>query len=256
MTTPPKTASTVPGTDPEVWFRAIGEFQPGRRNVVWFPHAGGGAAPLIRASHRFPPAVNLWAATLPGREGRYADPRPDTLDSLVNSLAQSLPEAAGTPVLAGHSYGALLAYLVARKLASQFKRKVAGILVMAMSAPNQLGHLDSIVHLANREFAEQLDKRYGGVPKALRENAEAMQLFLPTVRHDMQMLESYQDDGEVTLGVPILALAGTADSATTPERMQGWNEKTTGPFELRSIEGDHFFPLADIQRTLGIAAAI
>jgi len=68
------------------WVRRIGfPLRRGLETVIWFPHAGGGAAPLIRAAvHRR--GVNLFVATLPGREGRFLEPMPETLDELTSIL--------------------------------------------------------------------------------------------------------------------------------------------------------------------------
>lgn len=230
-----------------LWYRVIGDFFAERLTLVWFPHAGGGAASLVRACRSTPLNANLIFASLPGRESRFHDPLSQSLDELVHELIWHLPDTDQPPVLIGHSFGALVAYRVARTFRlgeAASIRPIAGLVVMAMSAPSRLGHQSPITHLDDEAFADQLDKRFGGIPKALRENKEALELFLPTVRHELKLLESYEDRAEAPIDIPIAAVAGSQDPAADEWRMRDWSQKTAGKFEIRTLPGNHFFPLA------------
>ncbi|TWT65102.1 Linear gramicidin dehydrogenase LgrE [Allorhodopirellula solitaria] len=229
---------------PQSWYRRIGNPLPSTESVVWFPHAGGGVSSLIRQLNRSPPGINVFAATLPGRERRFNETMPDTLDQLIATLVAELPQLPRPPVLIGHSFGALLAYCVAQSAAA------SGLVVMAMSPPELISRRDSIVHLEDAEFVQQLDRRYGGIPQTLRENEEAMRLFLPPVRHDLSLMESYQDDAAKIVDIPVRAYAGSRDTRVSAERMEGWRGRTTATFSLETLSGDHFFPLLHVNRVL------
>ncbi|MCM2373549.1 thioesterase II family protein [Aporhodopirellula aestuarii] len=232
---------------PSKWYRRVGGQVDSFETIIWFPHAGGAASPLIRQARLSPPETNLFVATLPGREARFAESIPESLDELVESLVDNLPKLERPPVLVGHSFGALLAYCVAKHC------RANGLVVMAMSSPDHITRRDSIVHLDDRDFADQLDLRYGGVPKTLRENEEAMKLFLPTVRRDLALLESYESRPVEVIDVPITALAGTDDGRITAAKMLGWQAYTTAGFRLQMIAGDHFFPIGCFKQVLQIA---
>jgi surfactin synthase thioesterase subunit len=229
------------------WYRRIGEPSQSLDSIVWFPHAGAGVSPLIRLARQFPPSVNVFAASLPGREARFGEPNPESLEQLITTLVKEMPAMSRPPVLLGHSFGALLAYCVARRHAA------SGLIVMAMAPPDTISNHDSIVHLDDLDFVTQLDRRYGGVPQALRENEEAMRLFLPPVRHDLSLLESYQDLETEPLDIPLTAIAGSRDPRADALKMQGWQSRTTGRFVLKKLVGDHFFPLSHFSQVLQLA---
>ena len=68
-----------------------------------------------------------------------------------------------------------------------------------------------------------------------------MQLFLPILRADFTLLETYKCIPEPPLSCPISAYCGTQDNEVSQEEMAGWREHTTSIFKLEMIPGGHFF---------------
>ena len=97
------------------------------------------------------------------------------------------------------------------------------------------------------EFADYIDSRFGGIPEAIRDNRDALGVFLPIIQYDMSLLESYEHQTRDPLPVPITALGGTRDRAVSREKLEAWSEFTSKKFSLTMIEGDHFFPASDLQ---------
>ncbi|MER6830115.1 thioesterase domain-containing protein [Streptosporangium sp. NPDC000563] len=99
------------------WFVPVGERQGGRIRLYVFPNAGSGPASLTDLAGRFPDEVDVWSVNLPGRQARLAEPPVEDLDALVDVLARDLLANAREPyALFGYCSGALLAYLVCRRL--------------------------------------------------------------------------------------------------------------------------------------------
>jgi medium-chain acyl-[acyl-carrier-protein] hydrolase len=80
-----------------------------------------------------------------------------------------------------------------------------------------------------------------GTPEGVLRDPELMQLFLPILRADFAIVETYTYNAGEKLACPISAFGGLQDSETSREEIAAWHEQTSGSFELRMLPGDHFF---------------
>ncbi|WP_197452200.1 thioesterase II family protein [Rosistilla carotiformis] len=228
-------------------FRTIYEAADSKLQVFWFCHAGAGSASLVRSARHVSAPVTLNVASLPGREHRFRDGLTMSLDELVDQFFEDLQPRVGAPfVLIGHSFGSLMSYLLAQKLTAAGTPPVS-LTVMTLAAPDRVQFNPRTAHLSDEEFLDYLDNRFGSVPKSLRTNPEAIALFLPIVRYDLRLLESYVHQPVQPLPIPLLALAGSRDRAVNAEQMQQWQRFTSDSFALETIAGGHFFPTENVQ---------
>jgi len=105
----------------------------------------------------------------------------------------------------------------------------------SISSPNPPYH-----QLPNAEFMVEL-RRLNGTPEAVLQNAELMQLFLPILRADFAIMETYSYTIEELLDAPISAFCGRKDNEVSCDEVSAWREQTRGRFELHVLPGDHFF---------------
>src|SRR5690242_14931824 len=99
------------------WFAPLERHRKADVQLFAFPHAGGGPASLSALLARLPSRVELWSLNLPGRQARLNEPARTDMEPLVAELADDLPNHVRRPfALFGYCSGALLAYLVARRL--------------------------------------------------------------------------------------------------------------------------------------------
>jgi medium-chain acyl-[acyl-carrier-protein] hydrolase len=68
-----------------------------------------------------------------------------------------------------------------------------------------------------------------------------MEIFLPTLRADFTLLETYEYVPEAPLTCSISAYCGTEDEEVSAEEMAGWKVQTSGAFKLKMVPGGHFF---------------
>ncbi|MEX0641328.1 MAG: alpha/beta fold hydrolase [Pirellulales bacterium] len=219
--------------------------------LICLPYAGGGTAVFHRWRSALSEGVDLVPLCLPGHDGRLAEsPRTD-LHTLACELADDLKPALDRPfVFLGHSLGAWIAFELTRELRRRNLRQ-PDLLIVAGARPPHSELLLSPLHLLpDEEFVAAMQERYDGIPAAIRNNPELLQLLLPVLRADIQMVENYHFVAEPTLDMEFLVLGGTEDPAVSAAHLAGWRNHTTQNCSVRQFPGGHFFLFrGDLQQT-------
>lgn len=212
------------------------------------PHAGGGARPYSRLETAVPPGVRVVPLELPGHGTRLREPLLQDIGQVVTEVIRLTGEAHGRSfALFGHSFGALVAYEAAWRL-RQLGTPPELLLVSGRNSPAwPLSH-KPLHLLPDPLFTAGLD-RMGGIPQPLLANPSVLQVYLPSIRADLRMVETYAHTHSEPLDVPISAFAGLQDRLTDPAGMRAWAELTAGPFDLTLQRGKHFFLDEPVFRT-------
>ena len=206
-----------------------------------FPHAGGAAWAYGRWAMQLPSSIDVLAIELPGHGNRIAEAPQQDFDALLRQLVDSiLPELDRPVAFFGHSFGAVLAFEVARKLPHGMAHPLRQLFVSGHNAPHVEDDLGDLSQLNDEQLIDQL-RRLNCTPPAALENHELMELMLPVIRADFALYNSYVCEESDPLGVPITVLNGLRDPRTHLPGLQAWRAQTTGPFVLRQFVGDHFF---------------
>ncbi len=189
-----------------------------------------------------PTQVEVCAIQLPGRENRLREQPHTRLASLVEQLAEELEPYLDLPfALFGHSMGAWIAFTLARRLRQRHPRSPVHLFVSGRRAP-QIPSLHRPIHaLPDPEFIGELRRRYGGLPEAVLRDPELLELFLPVLRADLTLVETYTYTPEPPLACPISAFGGAEDPASGPAGLAAWQAQTTATFSMRLFPGGHFF---------------
>jgi len=197
-----------------------------------------------------PTDVEVSPVHLPGR-GRRSREKPFTeLLPLAQASAAALSPHLERPyALFGHSVGAIIAFEVARELRRTGMPLPLCLFVSACRAP-QLTFTRHRTHdLPSAELIGEL-RRLNGTPAQILDSSEMMQFFLPIIRADLQMIQTYSYVAEAPLGCPISAFGGSCDVEETPELISAWREQTSSSFQLQMFAGDHFFVHSEHQHLL------
>jgi medium-chain acyl-[acyl-carrier-protein] hydrolase len=214
-----------------------------------FAYAGGGASAFRSWGAAMPADIEVWAVQLPGRETRLREPAIVRLQPLVEAVSQAIVphcDSCSDPfrnrpfALFGHSMGGLVSFEVARHLRRYYRLNPVHLFVSGTRAP-QIPDPDPPIHaLPQPDFLSEL-KQFNGTPAAVLENAELMELILPTLRADFELLETYTYQADLPLHCPISAFGGIEDLKVGREQLQAWQIQTTNTFSLHLLPGDHFF---------------
>lgn len=226
----------------EPWLTGTQVGSADARLRLWcLPHAGVGAS-VYRPWIGCVSGVAVAGVALPGREGRLRERAFTEIGALADAAAAGLAEKVDRPyALFGHSMGALLAFELARRFRDAGLGEPVHLFVSGRRAPHLPSRRPALTHLPDEAFVEAIARRYGGVPREVREHPDLLALLLPTLRADFRAVESYAVTAAPPLTCPVTALGGTRDEETTAEELEGWSEHTTGGFRVRRFEGGHFF---------------
>ncbi|WP_440082048.1 thioesterase II family protein [Streptosporangium sp. LJ11] len=233
------------------WFVPVGERPGGRIRLYTFPNAGSGPASLTDLAERFPDEVGVWSVNLPGRQARLAEPPVEDLDKLVDDLARDLLANTREPyALFGYCSGALLAYLVCRRLvelapdgpglpAGSAGRWPERLLVGSFAAPDVTLLLRRLPSLPSWLFWDQLIE-LGGVPAEVAEREVLRPILEPALRADFGMLARYRHRQGPPLPVPVTVLYGSRDGSMSRGGLLGWRRQSVARPSMRELDASHW----------------
>jgi medium-chain acyl-[acyl-carrier-protein] hydrolase len=207
-----------------------------------FPYAGRGASLYFPWRAVLPDWIELVAVQLPGREGRLAEPALDRLEVAVAALVEAIAPLLDRPyAFFGHSMGALLCYELACALAARNAPEPVALALSGRRAPTTID-ADPLLHLMPDDaFINALRARYDGIPQAVLDEPELLRLALPTLRRDIELIETHVPYAHPPLAAPFLLYGGDADPLTPPETLTAWRPLTKGDAPLRLFPGGHFY---------------
>jgi len=95
-------------------------------------------------------------------------------------------------------------------------------------------------HLDREDFLREIQNRYGEFPAVVCGDSELLDLLLPSLRADIEMLETYRYSPERPLDCPITAYGGILDRTVPQILLHAWRAQTTNAFRLHMVSGGHF----------------
>lgn len=235
------------------WLRRRLPRESASYRTVCFPHAGGAASFFAPWATAAPPETEIWAVQYPGREDRLTERCVADMDTLAAAVARHLVPLADRPlVLFGHSLGALVAYETARTLHREYGVTPAHLVVSGRRAPTVPAPGD-IHRRPDEEVVAEL-VRLGDTDRRLLRDPDARAVFLPAIRADFRLAETYRHRPGTVLTCPITAVIGSEDTEVDIEQALGWRHHTTGTFTLRRLPGGHFYLIPQRPAVLGLLA--
>ena len=224
------------------WWRALAGDDETQARLLCIPHAGAPATVYARWPSLFGvPGIGLYAAQLPGRGPRLREAPKRDVQSLAEALAIHLAPLLDRPYfLFGHSFGALLAFELARCLRRVGLPLPLRLLVSGRAAPDVLSPTPHLHELPQDAFLAELAARYGR-PDATLADPEMADLLCPTLRADITAIEHYELRDEPPLACAIEAFVGQDDRAVSPDALNGWRQHGSSVFRRHVLLGGHFY---------------
>ncbi len=205
------------------------------------PFAGGNRHVYRSLQERLTAGIQWWSLEPPGRGRRIGEPLLTDLDAMAADLFQALRPALRPPyLLFGHSMGAWLAWLLARRIETAALPAPARVIVSGRWPPCLDKPVTPLHGLPRQRFFAAL-QRLGGLPGAVLAERELLDLFEPVLRADFAAIETYRFTPGPPLRAPITVLIGD-DDTTSPAEAGQWQSLTRRPIAVHRFPGGHFFP--------------
>ena len=204
--------------------------------IICYPHAGGGIASYKNFHQFLPDDIGLYVFNYHA-ETQHDDSK-KSLQSIASKAVPYLEDFTIPIALLGHSMGALIAYESARDI-----NEIDAHLFLS-------GHVAPHVKLDNQDRHKMSDdallnyiKEMGGTPEILFNSTAFLDMFLPVIRHDFHLCDTYtfRDEKRKKLPYPITAFTGTKDKRVPIDKINAWSYYTNQEFQLYQLEGGHFF---------------
>lgn len=219
--------------------KGVEKIKPDSIIIFCFPFAGGGTSTYSGWGKRFQGKVAVCPLQLPGREEKIMDTPYEKMEELLQDLDEEIRRyCENKMILFGHSMGAKLAYEVGKRLAEA--GTPARHLIVSGSRVPHIPEPNPIYQLSDEEFRKEIG-RFDGTPTEILENKELLDFFLPMLRADFTMDETYYTEKIVTLSCPITAFGGWEDKEANLKAILKWKHYTENTFTYQMYHGGHFF---------------
>lgn len=225
------------------WFRITDPRPSARIRLFCFPYAGGAASIFRDWQKHLPPDVELCPVQLPGRENRIRErPFSNARDLARELIPAMLPYLDRPFAFFGHSMGALIAYEAACQLHHVHRYGPTCLMVSGRRSP-LLPEPDPLLHAltCDQTFLRAIRSRYNNLPDILFEDREIQELYLPLLRADFTLVETYQHMQRTPLPCPIFAFGGEDDTRASGDALKAWRDLTSGEFDTRMFPSGHFY---------------
>ncbi len=228
-------------SDLSAWFIRPKPNPWARLRLYCFPYAGAGVSAFRNWITALPGEIELTIVQLPGRGSRLQEKPYLRMISLIPDLIQVLELDLDRPsAFFGHSLGAIVSYEAARALNSRSINQPIHLFVSGRSAPQIPDPNEPIYHLPDPAFLEKI-RQFKGTPGEILENEELVQIFLPILRADFTLNETYLFKPGNKLVCPITVFGGKQDPRVPYDNLSAWGDLTQRGFRLQIFPGEHFF---------------
>ena len=224
------------------------------------PHAGGSAGVFMRWRKPLADLVTVVPLELPGRGSRIGEALVDDAVECGEDAAASIREYLAQHatddqeyIILGHSMGSLVAYETYQALSRRHPGTAERpwmprhMIFPGRPSPHRTTSTTQYHRIADDdEFIDAIDQYGGGTASALRASEELREMFLPVLRADFKLSETYVwDDDRAPVSCSATILNGSDDRSVSREGAAQWEELITGEVEHEFRPGGHFFLYED-----------
>jgi medium-chain acyl-[acyl-carrier-protein] hydrolase len=214
------------------------------------PFAGGSSYSYKEFTKYESDKLKLSPLELPGRGKRIRESLKTNVHELVDDIFAQISTKLNKPyMIYGHSMGTLLTYLLTKKIIKHQLNLPLWLFLTGSVGPSVIENRKTKYHkLPASEFMDRV-KGLGGLPDEILSHPELLEFYLPILRADFEVVETYQHQPTVPFDIPMDITIGTEDEASLEEAKM-WQLETIEPLRLNQYEGNHFFIYQHIDKIM------
>jgi surfactin synthase thioesterase subunit len=223
------------------WFNIKKPAPNASMRLFCFPYAGGSAQIFQDWCESLPSDIEVIGIQYPGRGSRFVDPLIGSTAEMVAALIPNIMPVLDKPfVFFGHSNGALVSFELARALQKQGVRQQMHHFLSAKRAIH-LPYIKRIMcNLPDDEFIVELEN-LGGTPTEILAQKELMELFLPILRSDFSLSETFNYEHGEKLQCAATLMYGEQDEDIPEADVMSWQDLIVPEVDSKQFSGGHFF---------------
>jgi len=212
-----------------------------------FPYAGGNSSIYKDWDKELNKDISLVTVHLKGRMERMAEEPINDMHKLVDELYLNIQDFLDEPfAFFGHSLGGLIAFALLAKIEKERGKTAKVIFASASKAPHIYAQ-NKILDYSDEHLTKKI-KDYGNTPDYVLESPELMEMILPTIRADYQVLDSYDTCQAEPLKSKLVIF--NCEDDVKKEISLEWKKCYQNECIYRSFEEGHFFINAQREKTI------
>lgn len=206
-----------------------------------FPFAGGAASFYNPWRTLLPEYLELHCFELAGRGSRITESLYSSITEIVDEIMIKLRPAfeSGPYALFGHSMGGIIVYELTKRISEQNMSMPVQIFISG-KGPLHLPRPElKIYSMPDEEFQKNMIEM-GGISEDFFRSPELASLFIPVIRNDMRLAETFEVKELARLSCNITVFYGE-EEILKPADVEQWRYYTKGVFKVHYFKGGHFF---------------
>lgn len=207
--------------------------------LLYIPYAGGSALSCKMWKPYLHANIEIQPVELAGRGSRFKETLYEDMKEVIEDLFCSIQSYTDQPyAIYGHSYGALLTYELYYRILHSGIQKPVHLFFSGCKPPFQRVKETEMHKLPDEKFIQEISL-FEGMERALLENRELLDIFLPIIRADFKVIDKYRyQEKPLKINVPVSVLYG---NDMNRETVNGWETLTEKEIDFYHINGSHFF---------------
>lgn len=221
--------------------------------LLCFPYAGASASVYNSWKKYFDERIELVPIELAGRGKRFSEPLYNNMVEAIDDLYDVINPHINTGPYAffGHSMGSWLVYELIHRMMKWRYEDPVHLFFSGRRAPHVIEEGKNYSEMDDEEFLDEIIK-LGGLTQDIIENENFINVFLPIIRTDLNMLDHYQYEKKCkNLDCDITVLYGEQDNIPITY-IQEWAMHTNKTCHIHAFKGDHFYFTKEMNRLADI----